>query len=44
VRRETQQRTLEKHSLLLRALRLAHDYQQRLDSGKDRSIVEIAAA
>jgi hypothetical protein len=35
VRQETQQRTLEKHSPLLRALRLAHYYQQRLDDGKD---------
>ena len=42
--RETQQRKLEQHSPLIRALGLAHYWQQLLDDGKFRSIREIAAA
>jgi hypothetical protein len=43
-RRTQQQREREQHSPLLRALGLAHYWQQLLDDGKFRSITEIAAA
>ena len=44
VRREKQQGERQQYSPLIRALGLAHYWQQLLDDGKFRSITEIAAA
>ena len=44
VESEKELRAHEQHSLLLRALGLAHYWQQSLDDGMFRSITEIAAA
>jgi len=43
-RRARQQREGEQYSPLIRAVGLAHYWQQLLDDGKFRSITEIAAA